>query len=108
MSCGLQSPYSQEETVAVETALNLSGAERLQQIDGLLSSASADDMITLTIMAFDVWEPQDAVSRLDRALRVNGASPEYRCAGYAHLGRFYDHQGDWVKADGYYRQALQP
>ena len=108
VSCGLQSPYSQEETAAVETALNLSEAERLQQIDVLLSSASADEMITLTIMAFDVWEPQDAVSRLERALRVNGASTEYRCAGYSHLGRFYDHQGDWVKADGYYRQALQP
>ncbi|MEC8276513.1 MAG: tetratricopeptide repeat protein, partial [Myxococcota bacterium] len=62
----------------------------------------------LTVLAFDLWNTQSAVSRLEGALRVNGATPAFRCAGFAHLGRFYEDQGNWVKAESYYRQALQP
>ena len=108
VDCELQSPYASSLPNAVSQALSSSGSDRLEHIETILLSASADEMIYLTVLAFDLWSTQSAVSRLEGALRVNGATPAFRCAGFAHLGRFYEDQGNWVKAESYYRQALQP
>ena len=107
-NCPLQNPYGQPLDSNIEAALAATGAERVELVRGIMSSASANELIYLSILIFSDIDESSASNQLESALRVNGASESYRCAGYAWLGNYFYNQGDRVKAEAYYRQAVQP